>query len=326
MLHAFNVKESQLCTTTNAASGIITSERWYGEGGGCPTRMPPGAVDNPVSIKITLEDPVKYYGLIVQRGLENDVMFGGPIINLQPNGHLFKKPVTLTTEIKIDEGNLKSEDVLVLHGTEARDGKISWQDITQNAIINVAKKEVSIEIERFSVIANLLTVAWIRAKEVVSRLNLLPFNYTMSVMFKEDSSELALVFMSQDIFHEPYYVEHDASALVQLGKDGFRLVPSIDGPTDKRIYNSEDLQVSVHLGEDYELSDNQQSSLDVIVESHVWWNTGRVVKVPVNVINDVTILCGRISVQGQYGHNSESSFCVQGGFAWKEMMMNFKLC
>ncbi|KAJ7388572.1 hypothetical protein OS493_036939 [Desmophyllum pertusum] len=184
---------------------------------------------------------------------------------------------------------------------ESGDGKISWQDITQNAIINVAKKEVSIKVQRFSLIANLLTVARIRTKEVVSRLNLLPFNYTMSVLFKEDSSELALVFMSQDIFHEPYYVEHDASVLVQLGKDGFRMVRSIDGATDKRIYNSEDLQVSVRLGEDYELSDNQQSSFNVTVQSNVWWNNGRVIKLPLKVNNDVSILCGRISVQGQYG-------------------------
>ncbi|KAJ7370039.1 hypothetical protein OS493_034480 [Desmophyllum pertusum] len=304
------VKECQLCTTTNAASGIITSEGGMVKAEGVQLVCPPGAVDNPVTIKITLEDPVKYYGLIVQRGLENDVMFGGPIINLQPNGHLFKKPVTLTTKIEIEEGNFKSEDVLVLHGTEAKDGKISWQDITQNAIINVATKEVSIEVQRFSVIANLLTVAWIRAKEVVSRLNLLSFNYTLSVLFKKDSSELALVFMSQDIFHEPYYV--NASALVQLVEnDGFSLVRSIDGPTDKRIYNSEDLQVSVHLGEDYQLSDNQHSSLDVTVESHVWWNTGRTIKLPLKVINEVSILSGRISVQGQYGHNSENRFCEQ---------------
>ncbi|KAJ7370045.1 hypothetical protein OS493_034488 [Desmophyllum pertusum] len=178
-----------------------------------------------------------------------------------------RNPVTLTTKIEIEERNFKSEDVLVLHGTEAKDGNISWQDITQNAIINVATKEVSIEVQRFSLIANLLTVARIRTKEVVSRLNLSPFNYTMSVLFKDDSFELALVFMSQEIFHEPYYVKHDASALVQLGKDGFRLVCSTDGPTDKRIYNNESLQVSVCLGEDYELSDKQQSSFDVTVES-----------------------------------------------------------
>ncbi|KAJ7315651.1 hypothetical protein OS493_038442, partial [Desmophyllum pertusum] len=159
------VKESQLYTTTNSASGIITSQGGIVKAEGVQLVCPPKAVDNPVSIKITLEDPVKYYDLIVQRGLENDVMFGGPIINLQPNGHLFKKPVTLTTKIKIEEGNLKCEDVLVLHGTEAKDGKIFWRDITQNAIINVIKKEVSVEVERFSLIANLLTMARILTKK-----------------------------------------------------------------------------------------------------------------------------------------------------------------
>ncbi|KAJ7370038.1 hypothetical protein OS493_034479 [Desmophyllum pertusum] len=110
---------------------------------------PAEAVDNcnPVSINIIIGGPRKLLRFDSGKGdLKNDVMFGGPILNLQPNGLLFKKPVTLTTKIKIDEGNLKS------------------------------------------------------------------------VVLKKDSSELALVFMSQDIFHEPYYVEHDASALVQLGK------------------------------------------------------------------------------------------------------------
>lgn len=276
---------------------------------------PPGAVDNPVYINITLEDPVKYYGVIVQKGLENDIVFASPIVNLQPSGHLFKKPVTLTTKIKIDEGY---DGLLVLHGTEARDGRISWQDISQNPMTNVTKKEVSIEIERFSIVfvLNLLTLTRIRAKEIVSRLNLSPFNYTMSVLFKENSfdhmHELALVFMSQDIFHEPYYKEHDASALVQLSNDGFKLLLSADGPTDKRIFNSESLKVSVRLGEDYKLATSQSSSLKVTVESHVWWSTGKVIRLPLEAIRDVRILCGRICVEGQYGHVSAYQFCEQG--------------
>ncbi|KAJ7315652.1 hypothetical protein OS493_038443 [Desmophyllum pertusum] len=133
----------------------------------------------------------------------------------------------------------------------------------------------------------------------------------MSVLFKEDSFELALVFMSQDIFHEPYYVEHDASALVQLGIDGFGLVCSTDGPTDKRIYNNESLKVSVRLGQTTNCLAINIAVFDVTVESHVWWNTGRVIMLPLRAINDVRILCGKISVQGQYGHNNESNFCEQ---------------
>ncbi len=281
---------------------------------GVQLMCPPGAVDNPVLIKITTEDPVKYYGLVVQRGLENDVTFAAPIVNLQPNGHLFKKPVKLTTKIKV--GDVRCQDVLVLHGTEARDGKISWQDVSQKSTINVAKKEVSIEIERFSLIANLWTLTRIRSKEIVSRLNLSPFSYTMSVLFKETSSdhELALVFMSQDIFHEPYYKEHDASVMVQLRNNGFKLLRSADGPTDKRIYNSESLQVSVRLGEDYKLVYNQQSSIGVLVESHVWWSNGHAIRLPLEAIKDVRILCGRIGIQGQHGHTGEYQFCEQGEY------------
>ena len=46
--------------------------------------FPPGAVENPVSVSISLEDPSRYYGLIVQNSLENDVIFGAPVIRLQP--------------------------------------------------------------------------------------------------------------------------------------------------------------------------------------------------------------------------------------------------
>ena len=308
-----NVKERQLRETTKAASAIITSEGGEVFADGVRLVCPPGAVDNPVYINITLEDPVKYYGLIVKRGLENDIVFASPIVTLHPNGHLFKKPVKLTTKIMIDEG---SDGLLVVHGTEARDGKISWLDISQKSIINVEKKELNIEIERFSLIWNLLTRTRIRTKEIVSRLNLSPFSYTMSVLFKGSSldHELALVFMSQDIFHEPYYKEHDASVLRQLSNDGFTLLLSADGPTDKRIFNSESLQVSVRLGEDYKLATKQPSTIEVSVESYVWWSTGHLIRLPLEApgITDVRILCGKISVEGQYGHNSAYQFCEQG--------------
>lgn len=307
-----DAEERQLWKTSKAASGIITSEGGEVSADGVRLVCSPGAVDNPVYVNIALEDPVKYYGLIVQKRLENEIMFASPIVTLHPNGHLFQKPVTLTTKIKpIDKGN---ERLLVLHGTEGRDGKISWLDISQNSVTNVTKKEVSIEIERFSLIWNLWKLTQIRTKEIVSRLNLSPFTYTMSVLFKENSfeHELALVFMSQDIFHEPYYKEHDASALVQLSKDGFKLLHSADGPTDKQIFNGENLQVSVRLGEDYKLATNQLSSRDVIVKSHVWWSTGHVIRIPMVAIKDVRILCGKVSVEGEHGHNGAYQFCEQG--------------
>ena len=308
-----DVKERQLLETSKAASGIITSEGGEVSADGVRLVCPPGAVDNPVYINITMEDPVKYYGLIVKRGLENDIVFASPIVTLHPNGHLFKKPLTLTTKIMIDEGN---DGFLVVHGTEGRDGKISWLDISQKSIINVEKKELNIEIERFSLIWNLVTLTRIRAKEIVSRLNLSPFSYTMSVLFKGSSldHELALVFMSQDIFHEPYYKEHDASVLRQLSNNEFKLLLSADGPTDKRIFNSESLQVSVRLGEDYKLATKQPSTIEVSVESYVWWSTGHLIRLPLEApgIKNVRILCGRISVEGQYGHNSAYQFCEQG--------------
>ena len=307
-----DAEERQLWKTTpKAASGIITSKGGEVSADGLRLVCPPGAVDNPVYINLTLEAPVKHYGLIVQRGLENDIVFASPIVSLQPNGHLFNRPVTLTTKIRIDEGN---DGLLVLHGTEARDGKISWQDISQKSSINAKKKELNIEVERFSLIWILWKFTQIRTKEIVSRLNLSPFSYTMSVLFKENSfdHELALVFMSQDIFHEPYYKEHDASALVRLSKDGFKLLHSAEAPTDKQIFNGENLQVSVCLGGDYKLVRNQPSRRVVAVKSHVWWSTGHEIRIPLEAISDVRILCGKISVEGEHGHNSTYQFCEQG--------------
>ncbi|PFX16465.1 Tetratricopeptide repeat protein 28 [Stylophora pistillata] len=301
----------QLRENINRAFGIITSEGGEVTANDVQLVCSPGAVDNPVSVKITLEDPVTYYGLVVQRGLENDIVFGAPIINLLPNGHFFKKPIALTSRIKIDQRGSDYRDVLVLHGTEAKDGTISWRDITQTATINVSKGEVITKLDRFSKVAYLLTLTWISAKEIVSRLNLMPFKYSVSAFFKKSPSELALAFMSEDIFHEPYFKEHHASAFAQMTNEGFELLSmrSTGGHSERSIYNSECLQVSVDLEEDYQVVGEQANR--VIVDCSVWWNTGEIIKFPLHAINDVGILCGRIKVQGQYGHSRESHFSEQ---------------
>ena len=274
----------------------------------------PVAVDDPLSVKITLEDPSMHYGLIVQRDFENDVMFGTPIINLQPNGHVFKKSVTLTTKLKIID--FKRDDVLILHGTEARDGKITWYDITQNSTINETNAEVVIQIGHFSLITTLVKLTLILTKDIVCRFNLLPFSYIMSVLVNKNSvhEELALLFVSQDVYNEQFYKEHESSVLVQLKAEGFRElhVRSIDRQGEQRVYNSESLQVSVCLGEDYTLADSKQGDIAFTVFSGVWWNTGEVFRRPLEWTKDVRILCGTITVQGSFGHSSERHFCEVG--------------
>lgn len=239
-------------------------------------------------------------------------MFCAPIVSLQPRGHIFKVPVTLTTKFKIK--NFTFDEVVILHGEESdRDGRIVWQDITHNSKIEETHAEVIVKIERFSVIGTLLRMTLIRTKDIVSRLNLLPFNYTMSVLLNEksNSSELALLFVSHDVYHEQFYQENETSALVQLKAQGFKELPvrSVDREKETRIYNHEKLQVSVFLGEDYKLVDNQH---DFLVESFVWWNTGYVIKIPLENTKDVRILCGKIIVEGEYGHISERQFCESG--------------
>ena len=300
-----------LSTKTNIASKIITSAGGAVVGESVKLVCPPGAVDNPVNVDITLEDPSRYCGLIAQKDLENDVMFCAPVIILQPNGHSFKKPVTLTTKFKIK--NFKFEDVVILHGTEARDGRITWRDISHNSKIDEANSEVNITTERFSFIWALLRFTVVRTKDIVSRLNLLAFNYTMSVLFNDHHNELALLFVSQDIYDEQFYKEHETSALVQLKAEGFREL-HVDVQEEKRIYNNENLNISIRLGEDYKLASSQQESLSFFVESHVWWSTGHIIKLPLERTKDVRILCGHIGIQGQYGHTSEKHFCELGEF------------
>ena len=281
--------------------------------------FPYGAIskeDNHVTIKITLEKPFKHCDMIVKNGLENYVMFIAPVINLLPNGQMFKQPVTVTTKLTIGK-EASLSDVLILHGAQARDGKIFWQDITHSSKIDLEKKEMKVEIEGFSRIAALLRLTSIFTKNVITRLNLRGFNYTMSVLFKDNHphtpfGELALVFMSRDVYHEKCFRDHPSSALMQLKGNGFEELCSIDRPESNRIYNNESLKVSAFLGQDYKLTDRQLGSTDLIVESSTWWSTGQVIKLSLKGTDGVRILCGRIGIEGQYGHVLEETFCQLG--------------
>ena len=282
--------------------------------------FPPGAVDNPLPVEITLEEPSRYYGLIVQKDLENDVMFGAPIINLQPNGYVFKKPVTLATRFNIK--NYKCDDILILHGTEAWDGKITWEDMMHNStlvMIDETNAEVSIKLGNFSLIAFCLRLSLTGKNGIVSRLNSLAFNYKMSVLLNKNNlssmhGELALLFVSQDIYNELLCKDHKTSALEQLKTEGFieLHVRSIGGQEEKRIYNNERLQVSVHLAKECFLADSRHEITGNTVETHVWWNVEKVVKLPLKWTEDLGILCGKISVQGEYGHTSNRHFSERG--------------
>ena len=271
----------------------------------------PPSINLPLYIKITLENPSKYYGLIIEKDLQNDVVFCAPVINLRPNGYFFEKPVTLTFHLNIKA--FKCDSVVILHGKEARDGKIHWKDITDTSEINRRKAKVTTKIKGFSLITALLRLTLIRTKEIVARLNMLAFNYTMAVLLDVNSNELALLFVSRDVYSEEFYRECETSALVQLKAEGYRelLVHSLDEHEERRIYNHENLKVAVRLGEDYKLAHGHDNH-SFAVESYVWWNTGHVMKLSLEGTKDVRILCGKISVEGEYGHSSEGYFCELG--------------
>ena len=294
---------------------------------GVELTCPPGALDDPVTIKLTLEEPCKYCGLIVQSGLENDIIFGASIINCQPNGQKFKKPLTLT--ITLDKGKAHFKSLIVLHGTTINDEKIFWEDITENSKFDLKKGQVSTNINRFSLIAVLLKLSWVHTKDILTRLNVMSFKYTLSVLFKGNRQncpfdELALVFMSQDIHQEQYYREHDDSALTQLKSDGFKELGSNVRQDTNYIYNTESLTVSIQLGEDYKPSNNQQERFEFTVGSSVWWSTGHVIKLPLQGSSaDAKILCGKIVVQGQYGHVREDHFCQLGELQYQKRSYKF---
>ena len=294
----------------------------YGEG--VRLLCPAGVVESPVSVSITLEHPSKYYGLLVQKDLEKDVIFGAPAINLRPDGFFFKKPVTLIT--KFDIQSWKFSDVLILHGKEAGLRKTTWKDITHSAKSDEASQEVIVELNHFSRIVVFLRKTRIRAKDFVSRLNLHAFHYTLLVLrrggslsekvLNEVEDELALLFVSEDVYHEQFYKLNKNSALVQLEKDQFvKLhVTRSETPERRRISNNENLKVDIHVGEDYKLVDGQQESTQFSVQASIWWNVGKVVRLSLKSKKDVRSLCGAIAVQGEYGHISTWHFTEQGNY------------
>ena len=299
-----------LCSTVTSEGGVLA-------GKSVQLVFPPKAVGSSLTVYVTLEDPSKYYGQFVLRDLENDVMFGTPIISLEPSGHLFKKPLTLISTFNM---NFDWNDVVILHGSKSGGKKITWQDVTQNSKINKTNTEVIIEIEHFSIIAILcrLSRTTLRCtRDILSRLNLVAFNYTLSVLLKKSNTlvhdELALLFVSQDVYHEQFYKEDEtSSALVQLKEDGFVELHVHCSQEEKSIYNSETLQVDVHLEGDYKLADSTHESTSFTVHCYDWWREGKVIRIPLEWDKDVRSLCGKVSVRGEYGHTSERHFNEQG--------------
>ncbi|KAJ7388408.1 hypothetical protein OS493_037800 [Desmophyllum pertusum] len=150
------------------SSSVVTKEGGSVSVKGVKLTCPTGAVDDPVTIKLKLEEPYKYCGLIVHHGLENDVIFGAPVINCQPNGQMFKKHVRLTVALDNEIGR-STGALLVLHGAPTSDGKIFWEDITHNSRFDLEKEELQVEINQFSLFAVLLRLTkstWVQTKEI----------------------------------------------------------------------------------------------------------------------------------------------------------------
>ena len=281
-------------------------------GDGVKLVVPPGAVEKPVTISAAFEDPFRYYRLIVQKDLENDIIFAAPIIKLRPSGQVFKIPVKLTTKFTISVS--KKTDVIVLHGTEGRDG-ISWQDVTHYSTVDEASEEVTTEMEHFTVRLVLVRRTLISLKSIAYWLTSFSFHYTLSVLMKKSDkgSKLNLVLMSQEFYNEEFYREHsDTSALVQLKRKGFKEldVPSIDGQHDKCVYNSEELQVSIRLEENCKLVDTEERR--ITVQSAVWWARGHVEEVNIDRNIDISVIRVNIKIQRESGQDFLMHFGESG--------------
>ena len=290
-------------------SRTINSEGSKVVGEGVTLVVPPRAVEKPVTISAAFEDPFRYYRLIVQKDLENDVAFAAPIIKLRPNGQVFKIPVKLTTKFTISD--FKKTDVTVLHGTEGSAG-ICWEDVTHSNI-DEASEEVTTEVEHFSIQLVLVRRTLIRLKSIGYWLTSLSFHYTLSVLIKKSDEEsmLSLVFMSQDVYNEEFYREHsDTSALVQLKRNGFKElhVPSIDDQHDKCVYNNENLQVSIRLEEPYKLVKDKL----ITVRSAVWWARGHVQEIKIDRIIDISAVRVEIKIHRESGHDCFMHFGESG--------------
>ena len=301
---------SLLCCTVTCEGGVLVGES-------VKLICPPAAVDNSLSVYVTLEEPSKYYGHLVLKDLENEVMFGAPIVSLEPTGRFFKKPLTLISKLNM---KVNRDDVLILHGSKTGGEKITWQDVTGKSKMDEKNAVVVVEIEHFSVIAILYRLSRSTLLcTIVTRLNVVAFNYTLSVLLKKNNpssvkDELALLFVSKEVYHEQFYREDEASsALMKLKKEGFKELHVRSSQEEKSIYNKETLQIDIRLGDDYKLSANrQQESTSVIVHSYDWWHGGKVLRIPLEWIKDVRSLCGKVTVRGEYGHTSEKHFSEQG--------------
>ena len=167
--------------------------------------------------------------------------------------------------------------------------------------------------------AHLTRLAWIKIAKMSSKF--MSFRYVLTILFKSSHQrslcdELALVFMSQDIYQEKLYREHEDSALMQLQREGFEelAIGSIVKLESGSIHNREELTVSIQLG-DYKSVISQEECIEftVHVESSVWWNTGHVIRVPLQGSRDYSkILCGRVTIHGEDGHVLENHFSQSG--------------
>ena len=278
----------------------------------------PFSIEDPTSVKVILEDPIAHYQQYLRTELTNNVVFGAPVIKLEPHGCAFAIPAKLS--VTLDKQKGEHENIVVLHGTIGERGKIHWDDVTEASVYNEPNHSIEVEISRFSHVEILFVRPLMQVEHVVLKLNLWPIEYAVEVFVKDDVqhpglTDLALVFTSKDDYLMEAYRKHDDCVIKKLQNKGFKELITTEIFTsvgEKIVYNTESLNVTINLGKDFKWAPAQDAERRITVDSSVWRNTGYVVRYKLESNEDVRVTSGTVTVKGELGRSVMVSFEEEG--------------
>ena len=310
---------------SSEASISNTASVFIGQNGGTVSTnnvsvcVPPDSVQEQTEIKVTLEDSAVHYQPFFQANLQNKMIFAAPVIKLEPHGLAF--PIPATVRVELDKHKHPDDKVVVLHVVE-KEGKRYWEDVTDKSIFKDGKNEVVIELMNFSFIEILFVEACVQIKHILTKLNILPIEYKLSVFGKHNPrrhpySDLKLVFMSSDIYNFASYREDKNCSITQLRKEGFEEYPCniITFSSDKEaVYNGEQIEIILSLGRDMKLAGKAENAerRQLKVDSSIWRSTGYTAHFRLERVEEIKLISGKIEVKGAQGHHLEAGFHEKG--------------
>ena len=261
--------------------------------------VPPDSFQEETEIRVTLENPTMHYQLFLQAGLINSVIFAAPVIKLEPHGLAFTTPATV--RVKLDKIKHPKDNIVVLHAMD-RGGKRHWEDVTEQSVFEEEGNTVSIRLAHFSYTEVLFVRPWVQVKHILSKLALVSFDYRLTVFAKRDIlhppySNLALVFMSRDVYHLKVYREDKTSAITLLKNEGFEELGVTDSSPSNDLYNegvvshNEGIRIKLYkLGSDMKFAPGTNPVESVTVDSTIWRSAGYILKFKLEYTENVNAL------------------------------------